>query len=167
MRRLPPVLVAVMLAVAVSVGSAGPVLAAKGGNNDNAHACQQGGHVNRFEAETGNPFKNAGDCASHGAQGGAIASLQVLADIHQIYRCPHRGVSVCWGSVSGSGLGPGLDVLLVVIDVNGRFTEQTIGVTDATGSVSQKLNLPCVVLVSGVFARVGSIESATVSPPAC
>src|SRR3954467_11863098 len=69
MRRLPPVLVAVMLAVAVSVGSGGPVLAAKGGNNDNAHACQQGGHVNRFEAETGNPFKNAGDCASHGAQG--------------------------------------------------------------------------------------------------
>src|SRR3954465_9417166 len=165
MGRVTAVLVAGVVAVR-GVGG-GPGGADKGGNSPNAHACQQGGHENRFEAETGNPFKNAGDCASHGAQGGAIASLQVLADIHQIYRCPDRGVSVCWGSVSGSGLGPGLDVLLVVIDVNGRFTEQTIGVTDATGSVSQKLNLPCVVLVSGVFARVGSIESATVSPPAC
>jgi hypothetical protein len=30
----------------------------EGGNGDNAHACQQGGHENRFEAETGNPFKS-------------------------------------------------------------------------------------------------------------
>jgi len=31
---------------------------------------QQSGHESRFEAETGRPFKNGGDCASHGAQGG-------------------------------------------------------------------------------------------------
>jgi hypothetical protein len=58
------------LAVALGVVAAGPALAAKGGNSDTAHGCQQGGHENRFEAETGNPFENAGDCASHGAEGG-------------------------------------------------------------------------------------------------
>ena len=77
MGRVRGVLVAGVLAVAVSVVAAGPAVAAKGGNSDNAHACQQGGHENRFEAETGNPFKNAGDCTSHGAQGGA-SSLQFL-----------------------------------------------------------------------------------------
>ena len=54
-------------------------MAAKGGNSDNAHACQQGGHEHRFEAETGRPFKNAGDCTSHGALGGA-SSLLVLTN---------------------------------------------------------------------------------------
>jgi hypothetical protein len=58
------------LAVVVRVVAASPAAAAKAGNSDNAHACQQGGHENRFEAETGNPFKNAGDRASHGAEGG-------------------------------------------------------------------------------------------------
>jgi hypothetical protein len=53
-------------------------VAAKGDNSDNAHACQQGGHETRFEAETGRPFKNAGDCTSHGAQGGASSLLQFL-----------------------------------------------------------------------------------------
>jgi hypothetical protein len=59
-----------VVAVAMSVVVAGPAAAAKGGNSENAHACKQGGHENRFEAETGRPFKNAGDCASHGAKGG-------------------------------------------------------------------------------------------------
>ena len=68
MPGLRSVWVAVVLAVAVSVVAACPALAAQGGTNDNAHACQQGGHENRFEAETGNPFKSAGDCASHGAK---------------------------------------------------------------------------------------------------
>ena len=70
MHRLKCLVIIGALAVAVSVVAPGPAVAAKGGNSDNAHACQQGGHENRFEAETGSPFKNAGDCASHGAQGG-------------------------------------------------------------------------------------------------
>jgi len=69
-------LVAGTLAVVVSAVVAGPAAAAKGGNSDNAHACQQSGHENRFEAETGRPFKNAGDCTSHGAQGGTSSALQ-------------------------------------------------------------------------------------------
>ena len=88
------------VAVAVSAVAAGPAVAAKGGNSDNAHACQQGGHENRFEAETGNPFKNAGDCASHGAQGGATASLQLATGT---YPC---GAATCWGTLSGVRTGP-------------------------------------------------------------
>ena len=57
------------LAVAVSVLGAGPALAAKGGNNDTAHACQHGGHERLFDAAAGNPFKNAGDCVNNGAKG--------------------------------------------------------------------------------------------------
>ena len=75
MHRLRCLVVIGALAVAASAVAAGPAVAAKGGNSDNAHACQQGGHENRFEAETGNPFKNAGDCVSHAAMGGQDAEL--------------------------------------------------------------------------------------------
>jgi len=44
MGRVRGVFVAGVVAVAVSAVAAGPAVAAKGGNNDNAHACQQGGH---------------------------------------------------------------------------------------------------------------------------
>ena len=53
MGRLKVVWVVAALAGVVSVVAAGSAAAAKGGNNENAHACQQGGHENRFEAETG------------------------------------------------------------------------------------------------------------------
>jgi hypothetical protein len=103
MHRLGCVVVIAALAVAVSVVAAGPAAAAKGGNRDNAHACQQGGHENRFEAETGRPFKNAGDCASHGAQGGDTSFLGL--DNSGTYTC-HQTLT-CWGTLSGSGLRPG------------------------------------------------------------
>jgi hypothetical protein len=60
MHRLGWSMVNGALAVAVSVVAAGPAAAAKGGNSDNAHACQQGGHEHMFEAETGRPFKERG-----------------------------------------------------------------------------------------------------------
>ena len=107
MGRVRGVVVAGVLAVAVSAVAAGPAVAAKGGNSDNAHACQQGGHQNRFEAETGNPFKNAGDCVSHGAKGGATSSLQFLTV--PLYNCSGGESGTCWGVISGSGLTPGAD----------------------------------------------------------
>ena len=61
---------------------AAPAGAAKGGNSVNAHACQQGGHENRFEAATGNPFKNAGDCTNDGAQG--MASTELAIDLSEL-----------------------------------------------------------------------------------
>jgi hypothetical protein len=103
MDRLRCVLIAMAVAVVVCVVAAGPAVAAKGGNRDNAHACQQGGHENRFEAETGRPFKNAGDCASHGAQGGDTSFLGI--DNSGTYTC-HQALT-CWGTLSGSGLKPG------------------------------------------------------------
>jgi hypothetical protein len=105
--RLTRMLVAGAVAVAVSAVAVGPAAAAKGGNSDNAHACQQGGHENRFEAETASPFKNAGDCASHGAQGGATASLQLATGT---YMC---GGASCWGTLSASGLDPQADVFVI------------------------------------------------------
>ena len=103
MHRFRGAVVIGALAAVVSVVAPGPAVAAKGGNSDNAHACQQGGHENRFEAETGRPFKNAGDCASHGAQGGDTSFLGL--DNSGTYSC-HQ-VLTCWGTLSGSGLKPG------------------------------------------------------------
>jgi hypothetical protein len=95
MDRLKHALVVGALAVAVSVLAAGPAAAAKGGNSDNAHACQQGGHANRFEAETGMPFKNAGDCASHGAKGGTTTFLVIDPSS---YPCTDStSGATCWG----------------------------------------------------------------------
>jgi len=126
MHRLKCLVIIGALAVAVSVVAPGPAVAAKGGNSDNAHACQQGGHENRFEAETGSPFKNAGDCASHGAKGGATASLQLATGI---YPCD---AGECWGTVSGSGLEPQGD--WTVTNQGGMGTEVASGKVDQNGT---------------------------------
>jgi hypothetical protein len=122
MKRLKRVFVIGVMALAACMIVAGPAVAAKGGNSDNAHACQQGGHESLFEAESGNPFKNAGDCVSHGAQGGASSSLQFLTV--PTYPC-RRGTGTCWGFVSGSNLAP--RTIWAVIDSNGIpvFTGRT------------------------------------------
>ena len=132
MGRVRGVLVAGVVAVAVSVVAAGPAVAAKGGNSDNAHACQQGGHENRFEAETGNPFKNAGHCVSHGAQGGATSSLQFLTS--PTYPCSASS-GTCWGVVTGSGLRPQADWF--VVDTRTVPPDNLVarGVTEADGSL--------------------------------
>jgi hypothetical protein len=68
--RLKVLLVAAILAVAVCVVAAGPAVAAKGGNNDTAKACQHGGWKT-LGSRTGDPFANQGDCVNDGAQGSA------------------------------------------------------------------------------------------------
>jgi hypothetical protein len=140
MKRLRCVLVAGMVAVAVCMIGAGTAVAAKGGNSDNAHACQQGGHESRFEAETGRAFNNAGDCASHAAQGGDTAGLQI--DNTSAYPCPPpapRG-DTCWGNVTGSGLQPGS--LWTVID-NTLREIAAHGTADSLGRASAPLNREC------------------------
>ena len=138
MGRVRGVVAAGVLAVAVSAVAAGPAVAAKGGNSDNAHACQQGGHENRFEAETGNPFKNAGDCASHGAKGGATSSLQFLT---AFYNCSGGASGTCWGNISGSGLSPGADWFVIDLDT---FETLDRGKTGADGSLPPtQLNFQC------------------------
>src|SRR5436190_4389677 len=108
MQRLKCVLITMAVAVVVCVVAAGPASAAKGGNRDNAHACQQGGHAIRFEAETGRPFNNAGDCASHGAQGLTAAILDL--DNSEFYGCSTSGttgVTCFWGTLTAEGLAAG------------------------------------------------------------
>jgi hypothetical protein len=130
MHRCRCVVVIGALAVAVSGVAAGPAVAAKGGNSDNAHACQQGGHENRFEAETGHPFKNAGDCASHGAQGGDTSFLGL--DNSGTYTC-HQ-VLTCWGTLSGSGLKPGAQWTVCKPHVEGCVNHVT-GTVAADGTI--------------------------------
>ena len=158
MDHLKRFLLAGALALVVVAVAAGPASAAKGGNSDNAHACQQGGHQNRFEAETGNPFKNAGACASHGAKGGAIASLQVLTDT---YPCVHFE-GTCWGTVSGSGLRPGGAWIAIDASTAEPFV---FGETNATGSLSQKLDRACGGTITSVRAFSETSAGAKIASP--
>ena len=140
------------LAVAVSVVAAGPAVAAKGGNSDNAHACQQGGHENRFEAETGSPFKNAGDCASHGAKGGASSSLQILTSPTYSCRDFSKG---CFGVVTGSGLKP-QEVWAVIALDDGNLVAS--GLTELDGSLTPtKLDVGC-------GGGAGPLEASAMTP---
>jgi hypothetical protein len=134
MDRFKRMLVAAVAAFAVCVVAAGPAEAAKGGNNDNAHACQQGGHETLVAAENPQvPFKNTGDCVSHGAQGGASSSLQLL---NSTYPCGGSQTGTCWGIVSGSGLqGPWF-----VADAD---TGDAFVFGEANGNLSQLLEQPC------------------------
>jgi hypothetical protein len=68
MRRLKCLVVIGALTIAVSAAAAGPAAAAKGGNNDTAKQCQKGGWKT-LASQTGEPFKNQGDCVNDGAHG--------------------------------------------------------------------------------------------------
>ena len=70
MQRLKWLVVIGALALMVGVVEAGPATAAKGGNNDTANLCQQGGWQT-LVTRTGEDFKNQGDCVNDGAQGSA------------------------------------------------------------------------------------------------
>jgi hypothetical protein len=156
MERLRCLLVVGALAAVVSVVAAGPAVAAKGGNSENAHACQQGGHKNGFDAVTGLPFKNAGDCTNNGAQGEGVSSLQITTGT---YPCPPGLVGTCWGTVSGSGLRP--DGGWFVRDFDNSRTIAS-GSMDANGTLQQtSLNLPC-----GVEGAVGAFAQGLGEPPA-
>ena len=85
MDRLRFLLLAGVLAVAVSVVVAGPAAAAKGGNNDTAKACQHGGWK-PLGSRTGDPFANQGDCVNDGAQAGSAFS-----DVHGSQTCGDIG----------------------------------------------------------------------------
>jgi hypothetical protein len=92
MDRLKVLLVAAAVAVAVSVVAAGPAFAAKGGNNDTAKVCQQGGWKT-LVPDAGGTFANQGDCVNDGAQGsfpfgtaGAAACNAIRGSIFSIER---------------------------------------------------------------------------------
>jgi hypothetical protein len=67
MQRLRCLVVIGALAVVVCAVAADPALAAKGGNNDTAGACQHGGWMTLVPA-AGGTFANQGDCVNDGAQ---------------------------------------------------------------------------------------------------
>ena len=86
MGRVRGVLVAGAVAVAVSAVAAGPAVAAKGGNNDTAKACQQGGWQT-LVPNLGVRFANQGDCVNDGAKGSApfgTAGKAACTDPHGI-----------------------------------------------------------------------------------
>jgi hypothetical protein len=89
MHRLKCLVTIGVLAMAVSVVGAGPAFAAKGGNNDTAKACQQGGWMNLVHV-AGGALANQGDCVNDGAQGsppvavaGQSACQQIGGSFHQ------------------------------------------------------------------------------------
>jgi hypothetical protein len=93
------------LTVAAGMVATGSAAAAKGGNNDAAKQCQKGGWKTPV-SQTGEPFKNQGDCVNDGAHGlGAVYILTVtLADGSTVGRLELgdiRGVSITATSPGG------------------------------------------------------------------
>jgi hypothetical protein len=83
MGRVRGVLVAGAVAVAVSVVAAGPAVAAKGGNNDTAKVCQQGGWKT-LVPDAGGTFANQGDCVNDGAQASSPFGVAGAAECNAI-----------------------------------------------------------------------------------
>ena len=138
MHRFGCLVVIGALAVAVGVVAAGPAMAAKGGNSDDAHACQQGGFANRFDGETGRPFTNAGDCANNGAQDRPSAFLAI--DVSDSYPCTNTN-DFCWGRLDAGGLADGASW---EVENASTHTVLASGNADSAGSVNDViLNLPC------------------------
>ena len=143
MGRVRGVLVAGVLAVVVSAVAVGPAAAAKGGNSENAHAYQQGGHENLFEAPTGVEFKNAGDCANSGAKGVALGFLAIV-DVDPVgtfYQCPNDPSIFCFGGVSWAGLDPNTFVAVQITNSNNTGVIRNLPSGSGTGSLD--LNLSC------------------------
>jgi hypothetical protein len=131
------------LAVAVGVVDAGPALAAKGGNSDNAHACQQGGSGGLVAAETGLPFKNAGDCASHGAQANdarGLVGLVISMSFSPSYPCVFG--PKCYGFVIGFGLLPGSTIRLLFQPQSGERIENDVQ-ADSNGNYFAQFGNTC------------------------
>jgi hypothetical protein len=95
-------LVIALVLVAPTVASAG------GGNSDGAKACQQGGWQTLHRSD-GSSFKNAGDCTSYAAQGGAFAA-QTSLTVSGVF----DGVDSWAITITGSGLYPGSEVTIYV-----------------------------------------------------
>jgi len=135
--RLKVVWVVAALAGVVSVVAAGSAAAAKGGNSENAHACQQGGHENRFEAETGKQFKNAGDCVSHERRAARPPCCKSRPDLPLPW--PLGGNVL--GGVFGSGLDSGANWTVFIV---GPGFVLASGVPDASGNLEPTaLDVPC------------------------
>jgi len=152
------------LAVAASMVVAGPAVAAKGGNSDTAHACQQGGHEHMFEAETGRPFKNAGACVSHAAVGNDNAELVIDPVFTFDDAC---SVQVgCWGVLEGVNLEPGAQ-WKVFFSPTGTTTPFASGNADNTGTVIVNVDLPCGQgsTTAYVVDRADGITTQPVGPP--
>jgi hypothetical protein len=75
---------------------------AGGGNSANAALCEEGGYPGVLLAQDGTAFKNTGECASYGAQGGQVAGVNAAAE-------PSVGGTI-QVSFSGFGLKPGTEV---------------------------------------------------------
>jgi len=157
MHRFTCLVVIGALAVAVWVVAAGPAAAAKGGNSDNAHVCQQGGHTVLTDT-VGSTFKNAGDCASNGAKGNPYASsLSIVGG--PTYPCASNHHDRCWGTVIGTGLAT---PVVVTVAPFGGGSPITIRVPlGASNSVNAPLELDCVTGTGAVVQGQATTTSET------
>jgi len=144
MHRLWCLVIIGALAVAVSVVGAGPAFAAKGGNDETAHACQKGGHAHRLDGTTHRPFKNAGDCVNNGAKGEDSEFLYI--DTSSTYGCLPPMTGICWGLLDANGLSVG-EQWQVFFPADGPPPNGTTpfrtGKAESSEEFQVILNLPC------------------------
>ena len=155
MNRLKCLLLAGVLAVAVSVVAAGAATA-KGGNTDNVKRCQNGAWANLYDANKGLRFTNVGGCVSYGARGQAYAGFQLAAHPGG---CRKGGSECSWGGISEFGLAPNAP-----IQVFSSAGAANVNVTtDASGNVGAPLNLVCDFNATGWHAVTTTPSGATIT----
>ena len=170
MARLKVLSVAAGVAVAVSVVAAGPAAAAKGGNSETAHACQQGGHEHRLDGATHRPFKNAGDCVNNGAKG---EDSEYLFIDPSSYGCLPPMTGVCWGTLDANGLSAG-EQWQVFFPADGpppdsRTPPFRSGTAESSEDFEVLLNLPCGQGSTSAYAvaPADNVSDTADSPPGC
>ena len=125
----------VVLALGALTLGAGPAAAAQGGNDDTAHACQQGGWANLTDPATGQPFTSQGACVSSGAHGNPPLSASLVASNE--LGCG----GTCWGRITGTGLQPGAGFTWGASSP--MFSLAFLGSIGTSGSVDVAADLPC------------------------
>lgn len=118
-------------------------------------------------------FKNAGDCASHGAQGNDTNGLVISMSMSPSDSYPCAFGPNCYGTVTGSGLLPGSTVkLFFTFDQPGPPIESDV-TADSSGKLFSQLGDTCPtggvplvsVQASGTTAQNTPVQTPVVNDP--
>jgi hypothetical protein len=140
-----------VLALAVAVVLAVPLLGAAGGNASNAKACQNGGYSLRAPStDPYTAFADEGACVSHGARGGTIVPHVALSG--SIRLVPEADTIFCTAEASVTGVADDARVQYDLrFSTNGFITEATAYASGGQSAVIEFLTLDTAVVAATAF----------------
>lgn len=170
-------LIVALVAIPLSVES---TAAQRGGNSDNAKACQKGGWQS-LQNNAGVPFTSQGECVASGAQGSGVvpipAQTPVPAPVVQLVLGSASSPNDCQAGASLTNFAPSTNYLVefryqrLSVGTGDTFLRTVSVTTDASGSASIAPSGPAFNKNAGFEFRVvvGTVGSGwvPVTPDAC